>query len=162
MRLPRNRGSSRFNRGTEWARGLVMRAGRILATYSGSPPRWWLLRAASREFHRESDKRAGRRRISTRTHQAAVPLASYTADKPECREHIWESPKLLRQASQAHATSRHSIKGLQRSATRRKTSLSSNSVLACSKPFWVPLLYKRARPHQNWPSGQWFFGPRAP
>ena len=122
IRLPRNRRSSRFNRGTEWGRGLVMRAGRSLATYSGFPPRSWLPRAASQEFHRESDKRAGRKHISTRIRPLAVLRAPCTRGKPECQARTWESPEFLLLARPTNETSRHSTKRLRLSATRRRKS----------------------------------------
>ena len=100
MRLPRNRGSSRFNRGTECERGFVMRTGRTLATNSDFPPLWWLLQAASLGFHRESDICAGRKRISTRIRRPTVPHVFYKPGRPECRERIWESSKSLLRVGQ--------------------------------------------------------------
>lgn len=68
-----------------------MRAGwTIPATCSGFRPRCWPLRAASRECRHESDRRAGKKRISIRTHREGVPPAFCTAGKPGCREQILE------------------------------------------------------------------------
>lgn len=68
-----------------------MRAGwTIPATCSGFRPRCWPLRATSRECRHESDRRAGRKRISIRTHRGGVPPAFCTAGKPGCREQILE------------------------------------------------------------------------
>ena len=75
-----------------------MRAGQTLAIDSDGLPRWWLLQAASRESRRESDKRAGRKRIATQTHPSAAPPAFYIPGKRECRERIWEWPRLLPRA----------------------------------------------------------------
>src|SRR2546430_5012915 len=71
------------NERNEWSCGL---AGRTPATCSGFPQRQWPLRGASREYRRESGKRAGKKRISVRTRPQGVPPAFCTAGKPGCRE----------------------------------------------------------------------------
>src|SRR5438105_1024832 len=49
-----------------------------------------LVPGASREYRRESGKRAGKKRISVRTRPQGVPPAFCTAGKPGCREQILE------------------------------------------------------------------------
>ena len=119
MRFPRKRGSSRLSRDTEWARGVVMQAGRTAATCSDFPPKGSLLQAASRESRHESGRRAGRRHILSRTHPPRVLRASCTRGRPECREHTWDSPRFLL-GWPINVANRHSIKRLPCPATRRR------------------------------------------
>src|ERR1700756_3322564 len=152
MRLPRNRGSKCFKRGTEWTRGLVMRAGRTLATYSGGPPQWWLLRAASRESRRELDKRANRRRISTRFHLPKVPLAFYTLGRRECRARIWESPRFLlpgRANEMLVGTLPTDFNGQQPGTRPVSFRVLPMTAPERPRPVFLQVLYKRARQHQN-------------